>query len=294
MAKENNKYGIPSLQKDFPNDTACVEHIFNTLHTRKCDCSGEYRLMKDGKRILRAFQCSKCRNKISPTKDTIFDHSPTPLTLWFKAILVFSNAKSGVSAKHMQSQLEVTYKCAYRILSQIRKALKQSDTPLKGIVETDAAFFGGHYKSGKDNKYQKQAMAAKTKVMIAVERNGDIRAKVKPSVTAEESENFVKSHIEPKSILMTDATNTMKRLESEYERHSVNHSKKEYVRGIVYTNTVDSWISHVKRSIKGTFKSVSKEKLQEYLDAFVFLRNNRHSDKARFAALLGMLLRTSR
>lgn len=279
------------MQKDFPTDTACIEHIFDALHTRDCNCGGEYRLMKDRNRALRIFQCSKCRNKISPTKDTIFDHSPTPLTLWFKAILVFSNAKSGVSAKYMERELEVTYKCAYRILSQIRKALEQSKEPLRGIVEVDAGFFGGRFESGKNNKYGKQAIAAKAKVLIAVERNGEIRAKVKPSVTADEVESFVKANVEGKSVLMSDAADTLKRLEGDYERHSVNHSKKEYVRGIVHVNNVDSWISHVKRSIRGTFKSVSKRKLQEYLDAFVFLRNNRRNDRRRFEVLLGTILR---
>lgn len=288
------KYGIPSLQKDFPHDTACIEYIFDALHARDCNCGGEYRLMNDRGRVIRIFQCSKCRTKISPTKDTIFDHSPTPLTLWFKAMLAFSNAKSGVSAKYMERELEVTYKCAYRILSQIRKALKQSDVPLRGIVETDAGFFGGRYKSGTYNKYQAQAAEAKAKVLIAVERNGDIRAKVRPNVSGDELESFVRSHVEAKSILMSDGAKALNRLDGDYEHHRVNHSKKEYVRGVVYTTTVDSWIAHIKRSIRGTFKSVSREKLQEYLDAFVFLRNNRHNDKRRFEVLLGTIVRYAR
>lgn len=173
----------------------------------------------------------------------------------------------------------------------LSKALAQSEDLLTGIVKVDAGFFGGRQEFGKDNEYQKQAMAKKAKVMIAIERNGDVRAKVKPNVSAQELESFVKANVERKSVLISDATDTMKRLEGEYERHSVNHSKKEYARGIVYTNTVDSWISHVKRSIRGTFKSVSKRKLQEYLDAFVFLRSNRHNDKRRFEVLLGTILR---
>jgi len=272
MARRN-RYSLKDLQRDFPDDKTCVEYIFHALHALDCDCGGEYRIMKDKERVLRKYQCSKCRAKISPTAHTIFHKSATPLTLWFHAIFVFAHAKSGISAKQMERQLGVTYKCAYRILSQIRKALKQSDKLLQGIVETDAAFFGGVHKSGKDNKYLKQAIAAKTKVMIAVERNGEIRAKARPNVMADVQESFVRTHVAPHSFLFSDATRALNRVEGDYERHSVNHSKEEYVRGIVHTNTVDTWIAHVKRSIKGTFKSVSKEKLQEYLDAFVFHRN---------------------
>ena len=35
-------------------------------------------------------------------------------------------------------------------------------------------------------------------------------------------------------------------------------------------NTIDAFWSHIKSSINGTHKVVSKKHLQEYLDAFVF------------------------
>lgn len=66
--------------------------------------------------------------------------------------------------------------------------------------------------------------------------------------------------------------------------------RKEYVRGDIHVNNVESFWSHIKRSIKGTHKSVSKKYLQSYLDGFVWHRNNRYNDKARFVALLGILV----
>ena len=62
----------------------------------------------------------------------------------------------------------------------------------------------------------------------------------------------------------------------------------------MHVNNVETFWAHVKRSIRGTHKSVSKRHLQEYLDAFVFHYNNRHSDTERFALLLGTLLRASK
>src|ERR1700733_5594902 len=119
MAKET-KYGIPSLKKDFPNDKACLTYIFDALYDKACDCGGEYRIIPG--RLQ--FQCSKCRHQIAPMVGTIFENSSTPLTLWFQAVLLFSNAKSGISAKQLERELEVTYKTAWRIHSQIRKAVK--------------------------------------------------------------------------------------------------------------------------------------------------------------------------
>ncbi|MGH7141825.1 MAG: transposase, partial [Minisyncoccia bacterium] len=94
--------------------------------------------------------------------------------------------------------------------------------------------------------------------------------------------------------LMTDKTNRLDKVALGYDRHAVDHHKAEYVRGDAYINSVEAFWAHVKRSIKGTHKVVSKKHLQEYLDGFVFHRNNRYNDMERFYALLGMILRGAR
>ena len=145
-----DKYSLQDFKRDFPTDESCLDLLFSTLHSKECSCGGTYSLIKGRKQ----YQCSKCRYQIAPASDTIFHKSDTPLTLWFHAIWIFSNAKSGISAKEMERQLGVTYKCAWRILSQIRKALKQDNDKLKGIVETDTGFIGGRYDAGKNNEKQ--------------------------------------------------------------------------------------------------------------------------------------------
>ena len=93
--KRINKYGLAQLRKDFPNDQMCLQFAFDTLHSRECSCGGVYAPVKCRKQ----FYCSKCRFQIAPLAGTIFHKSDTPLTLWWHALWVFSNAKSGVSAK---------------------------------------------------------------------------------------------------------------------------------------------------------------------------------------------------
>lgn len=281
------RYGIRSLTKDFPNDDICLDFIFDSLHSRDCSCGGKYRRVKGRKQ----FQCSKCRFQIAPLAGTIFHKSDTPLTLWFKAILSFSNAKSGLSAKQLERELETTYKTAWRMLTLIRKALSQGDDKLSGDVEMDASYFGGRYKSGKNNKHQKAAIAAKSVVMGAVERGGNVKAKVMPDLTAKQHAAFLKAAVKKVGTrLMTDNTGILTKVAVGYDRHTVNHRLGEYVNGDSYINTIEGFWSHVKRSMKGTHKVVSKKHLQEYLNGFVFHYNNRHSDKDRFSVLLGTLL----
>ncbi len=285
MLKED-RYGIKSLHRDFPTDEACLEFIFNALHSKTCSCGGIYRLISG----RRQFQCSQCRFQIAPTANTIFHKSETPLTTWFSAILIFSNAKSGISANELARQLELYYKTAWRILYLIRKALTQDTDKLSGDVEMDGAYFGGRRYGGKDNKGSK-ALKAKSAVMAAVERGGDIKAEVVSDMTADSHWGFIQKNIsQTNTRLLTDKSNRYDNAASGYKRESVDHGRKEYVRGDVHVNRIETFWSHVKRSIAGTHKIISKEYFQTYLDGFVFHYNNRHSDKERFSALLGILL----
>lgn len=62
--------------------------------------------------------------------------------------------------------------------------------------------------------------------------------------------------------IYTDASRLYPSLGKEFASHErVNHSKKEYVRGDVTTNTIEGFFSILKRGINGTFHSVSKEHL---------------------------------
>lgn len=274
------KYGVNSLRKQFPNDDAILDFIFKALHTEACSCGGTYSRIPSRKQ----YQCSKCRFQIAPTAGTIFHKSDTPLTLWFEAILRFSNAKSGYSAKQLQRDLEVTYKTAWRMLKLIREALGQSDDKLSGEVEVDTGYIGGRAKVDR-------RMRNKATVMAAIARNGETRAVVVPNAGAEAHRAFLELNVEPKgTLLYTDEALSFKNSAKPYARETVNHNR-EYVRGTVHINHVENFWSHVKRSIKGTHKVVSPKYLQTYLDGFVWHANNRDSDSLRFASLLGAVLR---
>ena len=286
MAKAN-KYSIRNLKRDFPTDEAILNFIFDTLHSRKCSCGGTYSPLNG----RRQFQCSKCRFQIAPTAGTIFHKSDTPLTLWFHALFVFSNAKSGVSAKEMERQLGVTYKTAWRILGLIRRALPQSTEKLKGDVEMDEGYFGGKGYGGKDNKDLGKVMSRKSVVIAAIERGGTMRAKQVPNAQSDTIGAFLDANVDRSARLITDKSNRYDRVAVGYDRHVVDHHRHEYARGDVHTNSVETFWAHVKRSVKGTHKVISREHFQEYLDGFVWHRNNRHSDSERFSSLLGAILR---
>ena len=72
----------------------------------------------------------------------------------------------------------------------------------------------------------------------------------------------------------------------DFEHQKVNHGRKEYVRGDVHTNTIEGFWSQLKRSIDGTFHSVSPKHLQSYVNEFAWRYNHRNSDLHPFGLLL--------
>lgn len=97
---------IQKFFKKFPNDDACLTHLFKVCFAKnhecpKCKRETTWHLLKSE----RAFSCGNCGNHIHPCVGTIFEDSKTSLQLWFYAIYLFTTTRSGVSAKELQNRL---------------------------------------------------------------------------------------------------------------------------------------------------------------------------------------------
>jgi transposase len=111
----------------FPDDDACLEHLFKARfgadhECSRCGESGKWK--KLGK--MPAYTC-QCGNHVHPMVGTPFHKSHTPLQKWFYAMYLFTTTRHGVSAKELQRQLSVNYKTAWRMGHEIRKYLDLVD-----------------------------------------------------------------------------------------------------------------------------------------------------------------------
>lgn len=59
------------------------------------------------------------------------------------------------------------------------------------------------------------------------------------------------------------------------QHESVDHSKGEYVRGDVHTNTLEGFFSIFKRGLVGVYQHMDKRHLGRYLAEFDFRQNTR-------------------
>lgn len=67
------------------------------------------------------------------------------MQLWFYAIFLFTTTRYGVSAKELQRQLGVTYKCAHHMATRIRKHMVVVDGEGE-FVQIDETYVGGKAK----------------------------------------------------------------------------------------------------------------------------------------------------
>ena len=135
-------YTIKDFNKEYQDDSACLNQIFNNRFgfLKECpECKNKAKFYKVSNR--KCFACQFCGYQIHPLADTIFHKSSTPLKLWFYGIFLFSASRNGVSAKELQRHLGVTYKTAWRMAQQIRKLMSQDTDKLSGIVEADETYW---------------------------------------------------------------------------------------------------------------------------------------------------------
>lgn len=270
------KYTIKDFNKQFKTDVDCLEYIYRDKYPDGATCAQCSR--KDQFYPLegrRSYSCA-CGHHISPTVGTIFHKSPTSLRLWFTAIFLMMTSKNGVSAKELERHLGVTYKCAWRISHQIRQLLKEDNLTLQGTIEADETFIGG-------KRPGDQSKRDKTPILGVVERGGSVVAKVVENVSARTLLPIIVEKVIPQSTIYTDEWKPYRRLiHRDFKHESVNHNKGEYVRVLVHTNSIEGFWSQLKRSIHGTFHSVSREHLQKYVNEFSYRYNRRKSGKAMF------------
>ena len=75
---------------------------------------------------------------------------------------------------------------------------------------------------------------------------------------------------------MTDEAHHYKHVGRTFAEHGVVlHRAEEYVRGDIYTNTVEGYFSIFKRGMKGVYQHCSKKHLHRYMAEFDFRYSNR-------------------
>lgn len=275
-------FSMMEFEREFPNDAACLEWLKNRLYPNgifcpKCQKITKHHRVKDRP----SYSCQFCGHHEHPMRGTIFQDSATSLKLWFHAIFLMASTRCGISAKQLERELGVTYKCAWRMFNRIRSMLDEDDGPkLSGKVETDESYFGG--KEGNKHWSKRHSLnkgpVGKTAVWGAVEREGRVVARVVADTKARTVLPYLRERIMPRSVVFTDEARIYRTLPNlGYVHQRVYHTAGIYVDGDAHTNTIEGFWSLTKNGIRGVYHNVSTKHLQSYLNEYAFRFNRRKS-----------------
>ena len=144
---------IPEFLASFGTEAQCAEAVRHArwpqgFRCPRCD-SAEHYVVGHGARKL--FQCNGCRHQTSLTAGSLMEHTKLPLSTWFLAIYLISQAKTGLSALALKRQLGVSYPTAWLLHQKINRAMAQREDThrLRGAVQLDDAYLGGERSGGK-------------------------------------------------------------------------------------------------------------------------------------------------
>jgi transposase-like protein len=221
-------------------------------------------------------KCYACRKTFTVRVGSIFEDSHFPLHLWLQAIQLINASKKGISTRQIQRTFNCSMKTAWFLTHRIREIMKPASgvTPMGGegeTLEADLTFVGR-----KPGTKVRRGSSHMNPVMALVQRDGTARSFHMPNVRAETLGEVLGDHASPKSRLMTDEERSFLALGWNFASHeTVNHSRDEYVRGDVHTNTIEGFFSILKRGMYGVYQHVSEAHLHRYLTEFDFRYSNR-------------------
>jgi transposase-like protein len=220
-----------------------------------------------------------CRKDFSVTTKSVMESSHIKLNVWLQAFFLMASSKKGVSAHQLHRTLGCTYKTAWFLAHRIREAMRSGGLlpPMGGAgktVEADETYIGKLGIAPRGRK--KPGSGFKNIVMTLVERGGSARSFHIDATTLNEVTKIVRDNVHHETIINTDEGTWYKQIGGHFLSHdTVNHSRYEYVRDNITTNTVEGYYSIFKRGMKGVYQHCSEKHLHRYLSEFDFRYSNR-------------------
>jgi len=274
--------------KMFPTENKVIKHFINIRYQSNpyCNHCGSVRVYQR-KKTPKVFDCNDCGNTFSIFKDTIFEKTTTDLRKWMYAIHLFLNGKKGISGLQLKREIGVTYKTAWRMLRQIRKAMGNVENleMFEAIIEMDETYVGGKPRKGNNNNNKRGRGTKKTPVVGVIDREKKkIYAKVAmpnkegKKLTGMQLLAILNEVCKQNATIITDEFTGYNILRNtKHIRLMIDHTKG-YADGIIHTNNVESFWATLKRGIYGIYHHISAQYLQSYVNEFCFRYNNRTAD----------------
>ena len=272
---------MPEFLKDYGSEAQCeqaLEAIRWPDGFRCPRCADEvHSVLRDGSR--KVFQCSACRHQASLIAGTVFHGTKLPLTTWFLAIDLISQAKTGLSALALRRQLGVSYPTAWLIHHKLMQAMgdREEHYVLEGKVQVDDAYLGGERTGGKVGRGSENKVAFVAAVSLTEgDRPLRVRLTPVPGFTFKAVAAWAKDHLAPGSAVFSDGLACFGAVTEAGCTHHPTVMAGRKPREVPEFKWVNTVLGNLKTSLSGCYHAFDFRKYAaRYLAAFCYRFNRR-------------------
>jgi transposase-like protein len=238
----------------------------------------------------KTFQCNACHRQTSLIAGTLFQGTNLPLTTWFLAIYLVSQAKTGLSALALKRYLGVSYPSAWLIHHKLMQAMAEREDHylLAGQVQLDDAYLGGERSGGKAGRGSENKVPFVAAVSVDDEGHpGRVKLTPVSGFTSEAIEMWSKSHLQAGCTVHSDGLACFGGVSAAGCQHIplvVGGRKPKELPEFRWVNTM---LGNVKTSLSGAYHAFAFSKYAHRYLAGIAYRFNR---RFRLKTLPGRLL----
>ena len=226
------------------------------------------------------WQCASCRHQCSVISGTIFESTKLPLTRWFLAMHLLTQAKNNVSALELKRHLGVSYPTAWLVKHKLMEVmrLREDGRQLTGRVEIDDAYLGGERSGGKTGRGSENKVPFIAAVQTTEDGKPVVACFAQCPFTKEAVEEFAAKSLARPLTVVSDGLGCFTAAESAgvHER-IVTGGGKASVK-LPQFQAVNTVLSNLKTAMAGTYHAIKFEKYAHRYLAEVQYRFNRRFD----------------
>ena len=272
---------IPEFLGCFGTEAQCAEAIKAArwpggFRCPRCDSADHY-VVGHGTRKL--FQCNGCRHQASLTAGSLMEHTKLPLSTWFLAIYLISQAKTGLSALALKRQLGVSYPTAWLMHQKLNRAMAGQDSThkLSGVVQLDDAYLGGERAGGKTGRGSENKVPFVA--AVSVDDRGHprfLKLNLVSGFTREAISKWAKANLTPQTTVFSDGLGCFAAVADAGCLHIpivVGALKPRDLPEFKWVNTV---LGNLKTTLAGAFHSLKYSKWLSTTSSALQNAQNRH------------------
>jgi hypothetical protein len=283
---------MPAFLKDFGSEAQCEQALQFARWPEgfRCPrCNGAaHCVLRDGPR--KVFQCNACRHQASLIAGTLFQGSKLPLTIWFLAIYLISQAKTGLSALALKRQLGVCYPTAWLIQHKLMQAMAEREDRylLDGKVQIDDAYLGGERSGGKAGRGSENKIPFVAAVSLS-EDNRPLRVRLSPvsGFTLKAIAAWAKNHLKAGSAVFSDGLACFSAVTDAACNHYPTVMAGRKPKDAPEFRWINTVLGNLKTSLSGCYHAFDFQKYAaRYLAAFCYRFNRRFDLRSLHQRLL--------